>query len=207
MELRDSPEARVIAAYSQFIGDVAAVAAGGKPEQSDVSPLVEVRDRRAVIAQMCRAASQREFAIVVPGTHLPAPAAAGRRGRHRARASSITNARLLAILAGLGKPFLAQTRMMRARILSALLIAFEDQKHVPTMPQLDEEMRTSVVDTIRGRLENKLRDVRIRGNTFAHNRFKARRGYDSRIGMMTGPRAGSLHASLSGLRLLYGRTP
>jgi hypothetical protein len=203
MDLRDSPEMKQIGALLDFVTAVGVSASGGRPAKKAISPLVPDSLRRQTIHQMCKAASERSFTIIVPGTHAPRPQPRTRRKRSGSR--TIEHQRLFRVLARMGKPFLADSKTMRSRMLSDLLIEFEDSPEVPLLLELDVCQTASAEETVNARLENRIRDVQIRGNTYRWNRYKAKRGWDSRIGMATGPRAGSLRASTARMRLAFGR--
>ncbi len=200
-DLRDSPESKVLAAYTSFIAGVAASAKGMRPAVKAVSPLVDSRHRIGVIAQMCIAASNRPFRVVVPGTHPPPPRSGTRRRAGSSR--TITYQRLFGYLERLGKPFLEDSKTMRNRMRSDLLIEFEDSQEIPLMFEFDVCMQTSVGDTVRARLDNVMRDVRIRSNSGRWDRWKAAHGFDSRTGNMAADRP--LYSSTLRLRLRFGR--
>jgi hypothetical protein len=198
MDLRDSTESKTITALIDFVTSVGVSASGGRPTVKAISPLVGDRLRRSTIAQLCIAASRRPFTITVPGTHPPPPRTVNSRAS-RGGSRTISYQRLFDYLERLGKPFLEESKTMRDRMRSDLLIEFENSSEVPLLLEFDVCMTDSAGDTVRARMDNKIRDVRIRSNSGRWDRFKAAHGYDSRTGSML--RSRPLYSSTLRLRL------
>ncbi len=206
-------ERQVIRELEAYVADVAARARGARGDRTP-------RDRtslRSTIRQMIDAITRKRFAIEVPGTHPPAPHHGQRVESHandtrrfrrhlsrtgrRLGGHSLTNQSLFEILAAKGKNFLEISPGMITRARADLTLEFENATEIPLLSDLEIAMQDSVLETVRARLENRLRDVRIRANSSRWTRYKLDHGYDSRVGIMSG----NLLGSVSRLRLKFMR--
>ncbi len=207
-------ERGVIRDLQAYVADVANRARGGRGDGTQ-------RDRvslRSTIRAMINDITGRNFEVVVPGTHPPAPTHGQRReshardtarfrrhlsrtGRHLKGTHTISNQALFEILAAKGKDFLRISPSMIRRARTDLTIEFENATEIPLLLDLEIAMRDSVLSTVTARLENRLRDVRIKANSSKWTRYKLDHGYDSRVGVMSG----NLLGSVARLRLRFMR--
>ncbi len=194
-------ERGVIRDLQAYVNDVAYRARGGRGDGVQ-------RDRvglRSTIRLMINDITSRRFEMVVPGTHREArrPVSSRKRNRPARGSSSLSNQDLFAILDSKGKSFLEVSASMLNRARADLTLEFENATEIPLLLDLEIAMQNSIIETVKARMENRLRDVRIKANTSKWTRWKIDHGFDSRVGIQGGGLLGSV--ARMRLRFLSGR--
>jgi hypothetical protein len=123
-------------------------------------------------AQAAVVAFSKAFAwsLHVPGTHASGP----------------TFDELLGYLEASGRPFLKDTKALRAYVRTELLAFVERLRRAPTELELRDAAAKLVPIFVAKRLENKVHDVRIKRNEQRYLRRKLRLHGESRPGIATG---------------------
>lgn len=125
---------------------------------------------RDVQSAVRRIASALRFEVRVPGTHY----------------SGLTYEHLLQILDDQGRPFLDNTRSLRAHVGLVLGLAFEGARQVPTVRELERVASAALLDWIVRRRFGGDSDVRMRALTPRYREAKGKAGFTGPLGVRTG---------------------
>ena len=142
------------------------------------------RSLRIAIRETIDEFVHRPFEIHVPGGHY----------------SGLSNEHLFAILASQERDFLDVNRAMVAYCERELEKALLNGGQVPSTTTLADRLTDAAVGYARGRMEGRIRDIRVRALTYRYAVAKAKAGYGDRP---VGVRTKVLIESLDKARLVF----